>query len=810
MICKRCELHSDCITNCLGGTGSNKPVVLFVGEAPGKNEDEEGEAFIGRAGQLLRDCVEDANAEGWPVRYSNCVRCRPLANATPNEKQIKKCRPFLRAEILRTQPKIIVPLGATALESCLGETKITKVRGRKFVRDGFIYFPTFHPAYILRNPEANDSFIDDLLKIFDPALLEVKKADLKLVTPKEAYSYLKSKYDCHGNLSFSFDIEATSLDPYLPDARVLCIAFSAEDDQAIIVDIPILDGSVTAKAAYSDCQYWLRNIFTLHADAIAQNGKYDCTYLNTVLDVKVENWSWDTMLMAYALDEKSEHGLKAMAARHLPGYAGYEEQILKDLKTRKKIKTIAGQEMLAMDQAKPEMLHRYNGTDAVVTFLLWKKFKKELQEDGSMAYYRDVLQSITEALMRVQNTGCTIDLEEADRLAERINGSLALVEKQLTEHPTMVCFLKERLGINWNSPKQVADLLFGFEGLVATEFTEGTKDSENKQPKTRAKSLLKHDNELANLVVQRSKLSKLSTTYSGEAVRAWVRSDGLAHGEFNIDTVTGRLSCSNPNLQNIPKKSTSKEFNIKNLFVSRFEGGMIGVADYKQIELRIFAVLAKSKPFIEIFEAGGDPHGMVATKLFGVTKETCSENEWESKRGTAKNINFGLIYGETEHGLAENYGGTKSQWKKYLGDYYKSYPEITTFKKQIVAEMRRYKYVESPFGARRHFPDYPSGKWSWDEAMVRRGVNHPIQNSASTICCKAALRIQQAFDEHNWKSKVISLVHDMLLFDLYPTEIEPATWLIFDLMQNHGLEWVTIPLPIDYALGDKWGTAETI
>lgn len=804
MFCKRCNLHGTCVTNRLGGNGSSKPVVLFVGEAPGKNEDEQGKAFIGRAGQLLRDLIEDANGEEWPVRFTNAVRCRPPKNETPSTLQIQKCRPFLRAEIIRTQPKIVVPLGATALESCLGEKKIMKVRGRKFVRDGIIYFPTLHPARILRNPDEQDFMIEDLLKIFDPKILEVKKANIRLVTPKEAYEYLKDKPH------FSFDIEASSLDPYAPNARVVCISFSAEDDEAIVVDIPTLDGTPRAHGLYSDCQYWLNRIFSLNAETIAQNGKYDCTYLRVVLNVIVQNWKWDTMLMSYALDERAEHGLKAMTARNLPAYAGYEEEILKDLKTRKKVKTIAGQEVLAMDEASPEILHRYNGTDAVVTLLLWKKFKQALKDDGSLQYYLDILHPVTETLMNIQGNGCVIDVEEADRLAERIKGSLAVTEKKLLEHPTMVCFLKERLGINWNSPKQVADLLFGFEGLEATEFTDGTKHSDKKQPKTRAKSLIKLNNDLANLVVERSGLSKLATTYSGEAVRAWVRSDGLVHAEFDIDTVTGRLSCSGPNLQNIPKKSTSKEFNIKNLFKSRFEGGMIGIADYKQIELRIFAVLAHSKPFLDIFHAGGDPHGMVATKLFGVTKETCSADDWERLRGTAKNINFGLIYGETEYGLAINYGGTEKQWKGYLDDFYKAYPEITSFKQKIIAEMRKYKYVESPFGARRHFPDYPTGTRSWDEAMIRRGVNHPIQNSASTINCIAAMRISQAFAKRNWKSKVISLVHDSILFDLYPTEIESATWLVFDIMQNHGLEWVTIPTPIDYALGETWGTSDTI
>lgn len=814
MICKRCELRSACKTNMLGGNGSDHPIVLFVGEAPGKNEDEQGQAFVGRAGLFLRDMIADANAEDWPVRFTNAVRCRPVGNATPTSKIIQKCRPFLRAEIIRTKPKIIVPLGATALESCLGETKIMKLRGRKFVRDGIIYFPTLHPARVLRNlreeqegtnqQSEKDIFIDDLLKIFDPSILEVKKANVKVVTAKQAFEYLKDFN------AFAMDIEASSLDPYADNAKVVCISFSAEDDEAIVVWIPETDGSPAQNGLRSDCLYWLQRIFRLKAQVIIQNGKYDATYLKVVLGIQVDNWEWDTMLMSYALDERAEHGLKAMTSRHLPGYAGYEEELLKDLKTRKKIKTIAGQEVLAMDEAEPQILTQYNGTDSVVAFQLWKKYRRDLHEDGSMAYYENILHPITQTLMRIQNDGCKIDVEEADRLAERIQGSLAIAEADLLKHPTMICFLKERLGINWNSPKQVAELLFGFEGLEATEFTKGTKNTENKQPMTRAKSLLKLDNDLANLVVQRSKLSKLATTYSGEAVRAWVRADGFVHAEFDIDTVTGRLSCSNPNLQNIPKKSTSREFNIKNLFISRFDGGMLGIADYKQIELRIFAVLAHSKPFLDIFHAGGDPHGMVATKLFGVTKETCSENEWESKRGTAKNINFGLIYGETEFGLAQNYGGTEKQWKGYLDEFYRAYPEITTFKEKIKAEMRRYKMVESPFGARRHFPDYPTGNRTYDDFIVRRGVNHPIQNSASVINCIAAMRIQKAFDERNWKSKVISLVHDSILFDLFPAEVETACTLIEHIMVHHNLEWVTIPTPIDFALGETWGTAETI
>jgi DNA polymerase-1 len=211
---------------------------------------------------------------------------------------------------------------------------------------------------------------------------------------------------------------------------------------------------------------------------------------------------------------------------------------------------------------------------------------------------------------------------------------------------------------------------------------------------------------------------------------------------------------------------------------------------------------------LKVFREGGDPHASVAAELHGIPVSSVGE----AQRGDAKAVNFGIIYGETYKGLAENDSQNRGErwWKRFLAEYVKAYPEISTFRDKIKAEMLRFKYVESPFGARRHFPEYPTGKWSLDESMIRRGVNHPFQNSASTINCRAARQIQQAFDEYNWKSMVISLVHDSLMFDLHPSEIEPATDLIFRVMEQHGLDWITIPTPIDYALGERWGMAETI
>jgi DNA polymerase-1 len=830
MICNRCNLHKECITNCLGGNGSEHPVVLFVGEAPGRNEDEQGRAFIGEAGKLLRGLVEEANINDWPVRFTNAVRCRPPNNKTPDLRHIEKCAPFLQAEIKRYQPRIVVPLGAVALKSLLNEGGITKVRGRKFIREGRVYLPTLHPAFILRNKDQEGILIDDILTVFNDSIFESKSAEVEVLTAHQVYDYLKDFS------LFSFDIEATGLDPYSKKARTLCIAFSAEPHKAKLIEIPDTTGMNSPKihAEFNDIIYWLRKIFSLKSEVIIQNGKYDCSYLRSTLGIEVENWVWDTMLMSYALDERAEHGLKAMTSRFLPTYAGYEEEILQNLKTRKMVRTLAAQPMLGMADADPAIRNQYCGTDAVVTFLLFSILKTRLELEGMMTYYRDVLHPITETLMQIQQVGCKIDLDQAKSLSEQIISGLLAIESSIRSTPAGSAFLKDNEKINFNSKAHVSSLLFEYEELSSKKKTKTGK------PETRKKTLALLQNPLANLLVERSGVAKLASTYSGAAVfgdevkgeSGWLRDDGMAHAEFNINTTTGRLSCNSPNLQNIPKKSTSKSYPIKNIFCSRFVNGLIGVADYKQIELRIFSVLANDQKFIDVFRAGGDPHGMVVEELNHVCKKDVSELVWEDYRSKAKTVNFGIIYGETSYGLYENNGETQTFWRKYLTDYFAAHPSVLKFRLAIIQELLTYGYVTSKFGARRHFPDFPKSglgenelleytlenedddfkpKVVWyDLAAIRQAVNHPIQNPASTMNALAARRLQGEFKRRNWKSEVFSLVHDSILFDLHPKEAEKAYPLIVSTMENTGLDWMTLDTPIDFSLGPSWGTAETI
>lgn len=845
--CKICKLGKGCATSKISGNGSPNPVVLFVGEAPGAEEDEQGIPFVGQSGKLLRRLADIGNDNGYEVRYTNLVRCRPHKNAAPEDWAIKACKPFLDQEILETNPRIIVPLGSTASAALVGNKQITKIRGRKIVKDGRIYFPMFHPAYILRNRNEEPTFISDMSVLFSGDLFDEAEVNVRTVSLNEAYEYLKDAKE------FSFDIETTGFDPYSAEADILCIGFSKDGEEAICVDV-----RNTRWRRNDGCNFereTLQRILCSKIPKIAQNGKFDVNYIEAVTGIRVKNFNWDTRLMYYVLDENASHGLKNMVTQFLPKFSGYEQKLLPYLKSLGE-----DNDTTANYSTIPQpVLHEYCGTDALVTFKLKQQFEQELLEEQDLyLYYREIIHPVSEMLGEVEHRGCKVDLEAAQDLDERLKAGLAQVEEKLLQHEAVEKFnhktkkiaeklaqaeivvagfqkrlkpkdrkdneeyaaaraerdlykkqVKSRAEINFNSAEHKAELLYTHEKLGVKAYTETGKRSVSK------KQIVHMDNDLARLLLERNRMATLRSRYAGDAVKAWVHDDGLVHTQFNF-VDTGRLSSKNPNLQQMPRESTAREFEVKRNFVSKFENGVIISADYSQIELRIFGVLAECQAFLDIFATDGDIHQMVADELSEMLGRDFFDNLKIKPRDAAKTVNFGIIYGETEKGMSDTHGWPIDKCTTMLQRYMKRYPEIRDYRRAIKQELEHFGFVKSPLYARRRFPDYKKADRYEKFAMERQACNHPIQHAASALNTISGLRIRDHFRKSPPKGKLLTeshitiFIHDQIVIDTAPDEIDYVLEAVNTIMPHPDMPWLTVKTPVEVKLGTSFGEMETV
>lgn len=785
LICTCCSLHKSC-NHQVHGDGSSSCDVLIVGEAPGEEEDSRALPFVGKTGKFLRTLIDAANTHDLRVRYTNTVRCRPPNNRKPTKKELTACNFHLRAEIKRTKPKVVFLLGGTATQAVLGETSIKRIRGRKIIRDGQIYFATWHPSYVQNYSRgigsAEKEFQEDILKALSPDITKNSDVEVEIVSVMDACKILSSTYE---GTKIAFDIEATTIDPYLKQAKILCVSLSFLSfgkQKTYCID---LQGFSLKDKAQGFGVYGVIHLFQILSgfDLIAQNAKYDCGYVQVLTGVNLSDSLYaDTMLMQYALDEREPKGLKQMVSKYLPQYSGYESAV---------------QEYSANDEGFENVpiktLMQYCGMDSFCTYKLHEMLLPLLSDRED--YYFDILRDGTKMLCQMEQNGCAIDLEAVQRVEVKLHSDIELRKSQILSNPAVKKFGEIK---SWRSPKFLEQVIFTNQKLTPTIFTPTGRT------KLDIDTLEALHDPLADKFVDLSKLQKLESTYTGDVVRNdWIRPDGLLHSTFGFEADTGRLSSRGPNIQNIPNPKRSeygKKYNIRSYFHSRFDGGRLISADYKAIELRVFAVLSNCKFFKEIFARNGDPHKEVAARINGCSLERVSDEQRED----AKTANFGALYDESAKGLSERHGKTQTYWKDFLKDYHKAVPELKQYRKVVVHGLKMNGYVESPLGARRHFDYNSSLSYGLLSAMEREACNHPIQNAASNLTVLSAIKIEKLLRQH--QSKLINLIHDCTLIDWSPSIHDLLLpRMIKRIMESIDLDWLTIPTPVDITITPNWG-----
>ena len=594
-----------------------------------------------------------------------------------------------------------------------------------------------------------------------------------IFTEKELDKWLKKlkKADC-----FSFDLETTSL-AYM-QAEIVGLSFSVKEGEAAYVPVghDYLDAPKQLDRAMV-----LEKFKPLLEDEklckLGQNLKYDMNVLGNY-DIHMQGIQHDTMLASYVLDSTLRHGMDDLAVRHL----SYSTIHYEDVAGK-------GAKQITFNQVEVETAAPYAAEDADITLRLHNVLWPQLEEIKLLQHiYQEMELPLLPVLSRMERNGVLLDVI-----------MLAKQSKQLTQR------LKElELGVyeiageefNIGSPKQLQVILF--EKLELPIISKTPKG----QPST-AESVLQelaHDYPLPKLILEYRSLSKLKSTYTDKLPQQVEPTTGRVHTSYHqAVAATGRLSSSDPNLQNIPVR-TEEGRRIRQAFVAA-PGYKLVAADYSQIELRIMAHLSNDKGLLDAFSKGLDVHSATAAEVFGVSADEVTKDQ----RRSAKAINFGLIYGMSAFGLAKQLDITRPEAQEYVDLYFKRYPGVKEYMEQTKEKAREDGYVETVFGRRLYLHEINAKNGMRRQYAERTAINAPMQGTAADIIKRAMISLDKDIQTGKFDMRMIMQVHDELIFEIKESQVDDAIKLITNKMEQAAE--LSVPLVVDVGIGINWDEA---
>lgn len=569
---------------------------------------------------------------------------------------------------------------------------------------------------------------------------------------------------------FCFDTETDNVDAI--EANLVGISFAYQKGEAYYVPTPQDDREATA-AIVKEFEAVFSHDKMLK---IAQNAKYDIQVLKNY-GMEVAGPIFDTMIAHYLIDPDTRHNMDTLSENYL----NYTPVSITELIGKK------GAKQGNMKDVPVNKVVEYAGEDADITLQLKQKLAPQLEERAVTGLFNKVELPLVKVLAGVEYNGVKIDTEALAAMSVELKQESAKAQQQIYE------LAGEEFNIA--SPKQLGVILFDKMKLV-----DKPKKTKTGQYATGedilSKLAVEHD--IARLILEFREYQKLKSTYVDALPRLISPVDGLVHTDYRQTVAaTGRLSSNNPNLQNIPIR-TEKGREIRKAFIPRDEEYVLMAADYSQIELRIVAAFARDESMIDAFKNGRDIHATTASKVFGVPPKEVDRN----MRRKAKEVNFGLIYGISAFGLAQNIGISRSEAQDIINAYFNEFPGVKQYMDQQVNKARELTYVETILGRRRYLRDIHSKNAVGRGHAERNAINAPIQGSAADMIKVAMINIDQWMQEEGLKSKMIMQVHDELVFDVYKPELERMKRHIPELMKNAIL--LEVPMEVETGVGENW------
>ncbi len=576
---------------------------------------------------------------------------------------------------------------------------------------------------------------------------------------------------------FAVDTETTSLRPM--EAELVGISFAAQPGQAAYLPLAHQDLEAPEQLDREQALALLRPLLEDHDHRkIGQNLKYDAAIFANH-GVQLRGIAYDTMLESYVIDSTAtRHDLDSLALKYL-GHKNisYEEVAGK------------GKKQLRFDQIPIELAAPYAAEDAEVTLrlhqLLWPRLSEESEREQ---LFREVEMPLLEVLGRMERNGVKVDVEMLQQQSIELAGQIEQIERE--------AHAEADVPFNLSSPKQIQEILYEKQGLPVL------KKTPKGQPSTAEAVLqeLADEYRLPQLILQHRSMSKLKSTYTDKLPLEINPKTGRIHTSYHqAVAVTGRLSSSEPNLQNIPIR-TDEGRRIRQAFIAE-PGRLLLAADYSQIELRIMAHLSRDEGLLAAFRSGEDVHRATAAEVFEVAPDEVTTE----MRRSAKAINFGLIYGMSAFGLAKQIGTTRNVAQRYVERYFEQYPGVKHYMEETQELARQQGYVETLFGRRLYLPEINARNAQRRQYAERTAINAPMQGTAADIIKRAMIRVDQQMQTTSLDALMIMQVHDELVFEVSEEDIDPLRSLVRKEMEEAAK--LDSSLLVDIGVGKNWDDA---
>lgn len=630
----------------------------------------------------------------------------------------------------------------------------------------------------IKVPEQSNKGLQDFFKELEfNAFVTEEQAEKKVVE----YRTLKSIDDLsmienliNESKCFAFDTETTSIDSL--EAELVGVSFSFEANSGYY--LPIAHQEKTA-ISRDEALRWLKQIIEASQDkVIGQNLKYDLQVLRNH-QINIKRFHADTMLMSYSINSTaSRHNLDALAEYYL------------------NIKTIKFEDVMGKGKNKLKNFSEvpikeatnYAAEDADITLQLYRTFETKI-DDKTTKMLQEIEYPMIFVLMEMEATGALIDIKHLNSLSNNFGSKLINLVQKIHKHSGVV--------FNIDSPKQLSEVLFDKMGIEA----KGLKKTSSGYYSTSEAVLQKlaDENEIIKDILEYRTLAKLKSTYTDKLSEICDLGSRVHTSYHQAVTSTGRLSSSDPNLQNIPIR-TKDGIVIREAFIAP-QGKKLLAIDYSQIELRLMAHYSNDEIMVKSFNNNEDIHKRTASEIFGVDIQDVDDD----MRRKAKTINFGLLYGMSAFGLSNQLSVTRAEADIFLESYFDRYSGVSAFMKNIVEDAKGKKYVETLHGRKIHVPNIESSNYLMRQASERAAINGPLQGSAADIIKIAMIKIAEWIEGNDQEIKMILQVHDELIFEVPDSYGEENIEPIIKLMEQS--TEINVPLKAEYGFGSNWREA---
>jgi len=606
---------------------------------------------------------------------------------------------------------------------------------------------------------------------------KIIKNNFNILTERK--NFLKILGEIQKKKLFAIDLETTSLN-YI-DAEIVGISIALTKKESFYIPVAHENNQSYKQLPLNFILKNFKDILESNEiKKLGHNLKYDRNVLQNY-EITLNGISYDSMILSYVYDSTAiRHGLDNAAEKYL----SYKTIHYEDIAGK-------GAKQIPFSKVDIETAAEYACEDALISLelheFLWKKLS---QDKKAIEIYRHIEIPLVPILSNIERRGVLIDSKKLNNLSKQLDKDLKKIQKK--------CFKITSKEFNLNSPKQLQEVLYVDLKIP----TSDVKKTPSGKPSTDEDTLqyLSQMHELPQLILDYRSLNKLKTGYTDKLPTQISKKTGRVHTSYQqAITATGRLSSTEPNLQNIPIKSPQGR-KIREAFITDPKKRILA-ADYSQIELRVMAHLCKDENLLKAFKDKIDIHSFTAAEIFNINIEEITEDD----RRSAKAINFGLIYGMSSFGLAKQLKIPIHDAKNYMNIYFERYPKIKSYMSEIKNSARKNGYVETLYGRKLYLPEINSKQPQRRKYAERTAINAPVQGTAADIIKIAMIDINNWLKKNNSKTKMIMQVHDELVFEMYEKDIKSEVENIVSIMK--GCVELDLPLEVNYGIDSNWGDA---